>query len=171
MYSNWLATPYGCEYNFRMGLVNQVSSPTDCAVELCSTLLSLKLQLHAILLDTTFPPPTYTFNSETGPTFIRPGKCMFPTPIALRWRASPVMQPCNNWRHGFRFTTLERPSRSCRGHPWCHAICLVPRLFLGLYWPRSEFSATLYVLRTMMMPMANLGEIPCYFFLYASKIS
>ena len=81
----------------------------------------------------------------------------------LRWRASNVTQPCNNWRCGFRFTALERPSRSCRGHPWCHATCLVPRLFLGLYWPRSELSATLYVLRTMTMPTANLGEIPCYF--------
>ena len=81
----------------------------------------------------------------------------------LRWRASNITQPCNNWRRGFRFTALERPSRSCRGHPWCHATCLVPRLFLGLYWPRSELSATLYVLRTMTMPTANLGEIPCYF--------
>jgi len=42
------------------------------------------------------------------------------TPL-LRWRASNVTQPCNNWRHGFRFTALECPSRSCRGHPWCHA--------------------------------------------------
>ena len=46
----------------------------------------------------------------------------------LRWRASNVTQPCNNWRRGLRFTVLERPSRSCRGHPWCHATCLVPRL-------------------------------------------
>ena len=83
--------------------------------------------------------------------------------LQLRWRASNVTQRCNNWRRGFRFTTLERPSRSCRGHPWCHATCLVPRLFLGLYWPRSELSATLYVLRTMTMPTANFGEIPCYF--------
>ena len=42
-------------------------------------------------------------------------------------------QLCNNWGRGFRFTALERPSRSCRGHPWCHAICPVPSLFLGLY--------------------------------------
>ena len=32
-----------------------------------------------------------------------------------------------------------------------------------LYWPHSELSATLYVLRTMTMPAANLGKIPCYF--------
>ena len=84
--------------------------------------------------------------------------------IILRWWASNVTQPCNNWR-GFRFTAIERPSRSCRGHPWCHATYLVPRLFLGLYWPRSNLSATLYVprVRTMTMPSANLGEIPCYF--------
>ena len=81
----------------------------------------------------------------------------------LRWRASNNTQPCNNWRRGFRFTALEPPSRSCRGHPCCHATCLVPRLFVGLYWPRRELSATLYVLRTMAMPTANLGEIPCYF--------
>ena len=81
----------------------------------------------------------------------------------LRWRASNVMQPCNNWRRGFRFTALECRSRSCRGHPRCHATCLVPRLFLGLYWPRSKLSTTLYVLCTMTMPTANLGEIPCYF--------
>jgi len=49
--------------------------------------------------------------------------------VGLRWRASNVMQPCNNWRRGFRFTALECPSRSGRGHPWCpwcHATCLVP---------------------------------------------
>jgi len=40
----------------------------------------------------------------------------------LRWWASNVTQPCNNWRHGLRFTALERPSRSCRGHPWCHVL-------------------------------------------------
>jgi len=33
----------------------------------------------------------------------------------------------------------------------------------GLYWPRSELSATLYMLHTMTMPTANCGEIPCYF--------
>ena len=51
----------------------------------------------------------------------------------LRWRASNVTQPCNKWRRGFRFTALERHSGSCRGHPRCHATCLVPRLILGLY--------------------------------------
>jgi len=81
----------------------------------------------------------------------------------LRWGASNVTQPWNNWRHGFRFIALERPSRSCRGHPWRHAICLVPKLFLGLFWPCSELSTTLYVLHTMTMPTANLSEIPCYF--------
>jgi len=87
----------------------------------------------------------------------------------LRWRASNVTQPCNNWRRGHRFTAFERPSRSCRGHPRCHATCLVPRLFLGLYWPRSKLSTTLYVLRTMTMPTANLGKIPCYFFCTPQK--
>jgi len=85
--------------------------------------------------------------------------------IILRWQASNVTQPCNNWRRGFRFTTIECPSRSCKVYPWCHATCLVPRLFLGLYWPRSDLSATLYIprVRTMTMPTANLGEILCYF--------
>jgi len=58
--------------------------------------------------------------------------------IVLRWRAKNVTQPCNNWRRGLWFTALECLSRSCRGHPRCHATCLVPRLFLGLYWPRSK---------------------------------
>ena len=26
----------------------------------------------------------------------------------LRWRPSNIMQPCNNWRRGFQFTTLVR---------------------------------------------------------------
>jgi len=89
--------------------------------------------------------------------------------VELRWRASNVTQPCNNWRRGLRFTALERPSRSCRGHPQCHATCPVPRLFLGLYWQRSKLSTTLYVLRTMTMPMANLGEIPCCSFCTPQK--
>ena len=55
------------------------------------------------------------------------------------------------------------PSRS---HPWCHASCLVLRLLLGLYWPCSELSAVLYMLRTMTMPTANLSEIPCCFSIY-----
>ena len=89
--------------------------------------------------------------------------------VTLRWRASNVTQPCNNWRCGLQFTALERPSRSCRGHPRCHATCLVPRLFLGLYWRRNKLSTTLYVLRTMTMPTVNLGEIPCYFFCMPQK--
>ena len=51
----------------------------------------------------------------------------------LRWWASNVMQLCNNWRCGLQFTALKHPNGSCRGHPWCHATCLVPRLYLGLY--------------------------------------
>ena len=42
-----------------------------------------------------------------------------------------------------------------------------PVLFQGFSWasidPRSELSATLYVLRTMTMPMANICKMPCYF--------
>ena len=56
------------------------------------------------------------------------------------WRASNVTQLCNNWRRGLQFTALERRSRSCRGHPWHQATCHFPRLFLGLYWPRSELN-------------------------------
>ena len=56
------------------------------------------------------------------------------------WWASNVTQLCNNWRRGLRFTALERRSRSCRGHPWHQATCHFPRLFLGLYWPRSELN-------------------------------
>ena len=65
--------------------------------------------------------------------------------MLVRWQASNVTQPRNNWRRGLQFTALERPSRSCREHLWCHATCLVPRL------------------RTMTMPAANLGEITCWF--------
>jgi len=64
---------------------------------------------------------------------------------------------------------LSTPAEADRGHPCCHATCLVPRLFLGLHWPRSELSTTLYVLRTMTMPTANLGEIPCYSFCTPQK--
>ena len=45
----------------------------------------------------------------------------------LKWRASNITKPCNNWSRGLQFTALEHPSRSCRGHQWCHATCLVPR--------------------------------------------
>ena len=39
----------------------------------------------------------------------------------------------------------DSPLLSVEAIYWCHATCLVRRLFLGLYWPRSELS-TLYVL-------------------------
>ena len=79
----------------------------------------------------------------------------------LRWRASNITKPCNNWRCGLQFTTLEHPSRSCRGLPWCHDTCPVPRASID---HRNELSATLYVLFTMTKPTANLGEIPSCFF-------
>ena len=43
------------------------------------------------------------------------------------------MQPCDNWRSGLWFTALEHPSRSCRGHPQCHAPDLFQRPLLTTY--------------------------------------
>ena len=86
-----------------------------------------------------------------------------PPSVILRWRASNAMQRCKNWRRGLRFTALEHPSRSCRGHPWCSATCLVAWFFMSLYWPRSELSTTLYMLRTTTMSTTNLSEITCCF--------
>jgi len=35
-----------------------------------------------------------------------------------------VTQPFNNWKHGFRFITLEHLRRSCKGYSRCHATVL-----------------------------------------------
>ena len=59
--------------------------------------------------------------------------------------------------------TLECLGRSCRSRPRHHATCCFQRLFLGLYWPRSELSNTLYMLHTVTMPTSNLGRMPCCF--------
>ena len=82
----------------------------------------------------------------------------------LRWRASIVTQPCNNWRRGLRSPLLSAPAEAVEA---IHGV-MPPVLFQGFSWASidhvtRELSATLYVLRTMMVPTANLGEIHAIF--------
>jgi len=48
----------------------------------------------------------------------------------LRWRASNVTQPCNNWRRGFRFTALSAPAKAVEA---IHDV-MPPVLFQGFSW-------------------------------------
>ena len=63
----------------------------------------------------------------------------------LRWRASNVMQLCNNWRCGFQWHCSWVFQQAIQD---VIPLCPVPRLFVGVHWPRNELSTMLYVLFT-----------------------
>ena len=91
--------------------------------------------------------------------------------IQLRWRASNVTQPCNNLRRGFRFTALERPSRSCVEA--IHGV-MPPVLFQGFSWASINNVASWALRYTCFVPLRCPQQILVKYhaiFLYASKIS